>query len=226
MTKPVVIIGAGPSGLECARTLSHTNVPVVLLDDNPRAGGQYFRQLPTQFEARGDSRLLREVKRVGALMATLGRPNVRYLPETTAWMVPAPNTVAYAGPHGSGRIEASHIVLATGAHDKPVPFPGWTTPGVVSAGGALNLAKGQGLAPAGRVIVVGNGPLLLVVAATLVTAGSRVTHVVECAPKSAVSVLALPPLGRSSFVPQGRYAGGSSSALSRFAISRSRAKRL
>lgn len=182
MSKPVVIIGAGPAGLACARTLSRANVPVVVLDDNPRPGGQYFRQLPQSFEAGTDSRLLRDVGRVADLVACLEHPQVRYLPETTAWMVPTPGVVAYAGASGSGRVEASHIVLATGAHDKPVPFPGWTTPGVISAGGALNLAKGQGQAPQGRVIVVGNGPLLLVVAATLVAAGSQVTHVVECAP--------------------------------------------
>lgn len=181
MTKPVVIVGAGPSGLACAQTLSAAGVAVVVIDDNARPGGQYFRQLPLPFTSGRDSRLLRDAARGRALIEVLSRPQVRYLPETTAWMAPSSHTIAYAGPKGSGRVEASHVVLATGAHDRPQPFPGWTLPGVVSAGGALNLAKGQGQRLDGRVVVVGNGPLLLVVAATLVTAGSRVTHVIESA---------------------------------------------
>ena len=181
MSTPIVIIGAGPAGLECARRLSCADVPVVLIDDNAQPGGQYFRQLPAGFATRADSKLLRDAARGSVLTQSVAHPRVTFMAGTTAWMSPSPRVVAYAGPGGSGRIEASFVVLATGAHDRPTPFPGWTMPGVMSAGGVLNLAKGSAQTLNGRVVVAGNGPLLLVVAATLVAAGSRVTHVVESA---------------------------------------------
>lgn len=177
--KPVVIVGAGPAGLSCAQVLISQGVPVVLLDDNPQAGGQYFRQLPKGYEVASSSGLLRDVSRFGALKAVLGSPLMRYLPNTVAWAASQPLTLAYAGPEGSGRIAARAVVIATGAQDRPFPFTGWTLPGVISAGGALNMVKGHGVVPTGKVVVAGNGPLVLVAAATLVAAGAQVTHVLE-----------------------------------------------
>lgn len=182
MVKPVVIIGAGPAGLACARRLVGSRAPVVVIDDNLQAGGQYFRQLPPGYGAGPDARLLRETKRLGLLFPVLGDPLVTYLPASTAWAVHDPLTIDYAGPNGAGRVEAAAVVVATGAQDAPFPFPGWTLPGVISAGGCLNLAKGHGLTPAGRIVVAGNGPLVLVAAATLAAAGAQVTHVVEAQP--------------------------------------------
>jgi len=93
---------------------------------------------------------------------------------------------AWSAAQRTGRIRAKCVVLATGAHDRPAPFPGWTLPGVISAGGCLNLIKGQGLVPGRRVAVVGNGPLLLVVAYSLLKAGVKVVAVVEAAGTSAM----------------------------------------
>jgi NADPH-dependent 2,4-dienoyl-CoA reductase/sulfur reductase-like enzyme len=186
MNKPVVIIGAGPAGLSCADALTRQNIAVVLIDDNLRAGGQYFRQLPSCYTVEPDAKLLRETKRAPALFAVLSHPLVTYLPSTTVWSSPAPLTVAYTGPNGSGRVAARAVVIATGAQDAALAFSGWTLPGVISAGGCLNLAKGHGMIPGGRVIVAGNGPLVLVAAATLVAAGADVTHVVEAQPTSKV----------------------------------------
>jgi thioredoxin reductase len=149
-----------------------------LIDDNVQAGGQYFRQLPASYTTAG-ARLLRDKSRFDALSKVLSRPEVTYLPSTTVWGVPAPLTLAYAGDAGSGRIKGSSVVIATGAQDRPFPFSGWTLPGVITAGGCLNLAKAHGLVPSGKVIVVGNGPLVLVAAATLAAAGANLVGVVE-----------------------------------------------
>ena len=179
MSDPIVIVGAGPAGLSCAAELVSAGCDVVLIDDNPVAGGQYFRQLPACYSAGTGARLLRDKSRFDALAKVLEDPHVRYLPRTTVWGVPGPKTLAYVRNEGSGRIKAQAIVIATGAQEKSVPFPGWTLPGIVSAGGCLNLAKAHGLVPTGRVVVAGNGPLVLVAAATLVTAGAAVVRVVE-----------------------------------------------
>jgi NADPH-dependent 2,4-dienoyl-CoA reductase/sulfur reductase-like enzyme len=182
VTKPVVLIGAGPAGLACAARLSAAGRPVWVIDDNPQAGGQYFRQLPPGYAMASGARLQRETERARLLLEAVRSPSVRYLPGTIAWAAPSSLTIAYAGPGGSGRVEAAALVLATGAQDRPMPFPGWTLPGVITAGGCLNLAKGHGLVPSGRVVVAGNGPLLLVAAATLALAGCTLTHVVEARP--------------------------------------------
>lgn len=179
MSNPVVIVGAGPAGLSCASELAEAGRDVVLIDDNPAPGGQYFRQLPPTYDVARNARLLRDKARYDELTKVLANPHVRHLPSTTVWGAPRPKTVAYAGPSGSGRIEAAAIVLATGAQEKSVPVPGWTLPGVVSAGGCLNLAKAHGLVPGGRVVVAGNGPLVLVAAATMICAGANVIRVVE-----------------------------------------------
>ena len=71
------------------------------------------------------------------------------------------------------------VVLATGAHDRTLPFPGWDLPGVFTAGAAQALAKGERIAVGERVLVAGAGPFLLPVAVSLVQAGSTVLGVLE-----------------------------------------------
>jgi NADPH-dependent 2,4-dienoyl-CoA reductase/sulfur reductase-like enzyme len=182
MSDPVVIIGAGPAGLACAAELASAGRETVLIDDNPAVGGQYFRQLPPSYRTASGARLLRDKARFDRLAAKLQVPAVRHLGSTVAWGAPDSRTVAYSGIHGSGRLGASAVVLAGGAQERSFPFTGWTLPGVISAGGCLNLAKAHGLVPSGRVIIAGNGPLVLVAAATMIAAGANVTAVIEAQP--------------------------------------------
>lgn len=175
---PVVVVGAGPAGLSCTRRLVAAGLNVLLVDDNDQPGGQYLKQLPPG--VRGDAAPIpRPERRTEALFAVLSHPAVTYLPETCVWAQDAPMTLAYAGPGRSGRVTAAAIVVAAGAQDRPLPFPGWTLPGVITAGGCLNLIKGQGMVPGRRVAVVGNGPLLLVAANALTKARARVAVVAE-----------------------------------------------
>jgi NADPH-dependent 2,4-dienoyl-CoA reductase/sulfur reductase-like enzyme len=164
---------------------------VILIEDNHQAGGQYFRQLPPTYRVASDARLLRETGRYKDLSQVLAHPLVSFWPSTVAWGAPGPLTLAYAGSKASGRVQAQAIVIATGAQDKPFPFTGWTLPGVMSAGGCLNLAKAHGLVPAGRVVVAGNGPLVLVAGATLAAAGAQVSHVIEAQPSGKLAAAAL-----------------------------------
>lgn len=76
-------------------------------------------------------------------------------------------------------LEPDALVLAVGAHDRVLPFPGWDLPGVYTAGAAQALAKGERLAVGDRVVVAGTGPFLLPVATSLLEAGSRVVEVLE-----------------------------------------------
>lgn len=185
MNAPVVVIGAGPAGLACTARLVSAGLSAIVIDDNARPGGQYFRQLPGAFRAAGGTVPRRVQARAKALFGILSHPLVTYLPDTCVWAQDGPLVLAYAGPLRSGRVAASAIVVATGAQDRPLPFPGWTLPGVITAGGCLNLIKGQGMLPGRRVGVVGNGPLLLVVARALVKAGAEVAVVAEAARSAA-----------------------------------------
>lgn len=176
----VAIIGAGPAGLATAAALVRRGIACAVFDDNVQGGGQYFRQVPPGFAAPAGDPVPRDPRARDSL-TVLAHPLVAYHPLTTVWSMPEPLTIAHAGPGGGGRLTAAAIVVATGAHDRPCPFPGWTLPGVVSAGGCLNLLKGQAMLPGKRVAVVGNGPLVLVAAYSLHKAGAEVALVAEAA---------------------------------------------
>ena len=193
---PVLVIGAGPAGLAAARRLTEFGVTCTVVDDNGRAGGQYFRQLPTGFKVRPDARLARDQSRAEGYLRGLRHPLVTYRPGCTVWSMPADGEFAFAEENSGGRIAAEHAIVAAGASDAPRPFPGWTLPGVIAAGGCLNLIKGQGMVPGRRVVVAGNGPLLLVVAYSLVNAGVEVPAVIEAGRPSLNAWAAVPGLLR------------------------------
>lgn len=174
----IAIVGAGPAGLAAANEAVDHGLSVVLMDDNSQPGGQYFRQLPHQFT--GVDRVRHG--RAGRLFEVLDHPRLHYLPDCVVWNAPDPGMLAYAAGADSGRVRADAIVIATGATDRPLPFPGWTLPGVITAGGSQNMIKGQAVRPGEHVVVAGNGPLLLVAAMTLLNAGAKVRAVVEAAP--------------------------------------------
>lgn len=178
--RQVAIIGAGPAGLAAASSLVRRGIACTVFDDNIQAGGQYFRQLPPGLHPRSADPVPRD-PRARDTIDVLAHPLVTYRPRTTVWSMPDEATLAYAGPTDGGRLRAAAIVIAAGAHDRPCPFPGWTLPGVISAGGCLNLLKGQGMLPGRRVAVVGNGPLVLVAAYSLHKAGANLVLVTEAA---------------------------------------------
>ena len=93
------------------------------------------------------------------------------------WGVRDPHSVLTEG--AAGAVRGGALVLATGAYDRPVPFPGWTLPGVMTAGAAQSLAKAGATLPGRRVLLVGSGPFLLPVAAQLASSGAEVVAVAE-----------------------------------------------
>ena len=172
----VVIVGAGPAGSAAALVAAEHGLDVTLVDEHPAPGGQIYRAAvipglhPTAETHRGD--LLRE---------QLARESdrVRILSGHVAWGVFGGRRLAVTGPDGWQLIEAGQLVLAPGAYEYVPPFPGWTLPGVMTPGAAQLLVKSQGVVPAGRVLVAGTGPFLLVVALGLHEAGVEVVGVCE-----------------------------------------------
>lgn len=169
-TFDLVVVGAGPGGLAAAATAAEAGMHVCLVDDNPAAGGQIWR-----------SRLAQQAPDTGAAewLRRLNKADVTTRFGSRAVGMPAPRTLRIEREAGFADIEYSALVLATGARELFLPFPGWTLPGVYGAG-ALEAFVKSGLEIRGkRVVVAGTGPLLLAVAAHLREAGARIVSVVE-----------------------------------------------
>jgi NADPH-dependent 2,4-dienoyl-CoA reductase/sulfur reductase-like enzyme len=164
----VIVVGAGPAGLAAAATAALGGVRVALLDSAGRPGGQFWRH------REGETRDLRD-QSVFAGLTSIVEERVDYVPGATVWFAEPGFTLHTT----AGRFSAPRVVLATGAYDRVMPFPGWDLPGVVTPGGAQALLKGSGVAVGREVVVAGAGPFLLPVAVGLAAAGVRVVGVYE-----------------------------------------------
>ena len=168
---PLVVLGAGPAGVAAARAAVEARVPVVLVDLGARTGGQYHRREPEAFRAEQPGALHHDWERFQDDVARLERsPRFTHVATAGVWGV-QPLTgggVRIATDRADlPIIEADAVIVATGANERVIPFPGWDLPGVMTVGGAQALLKGQGMRPGHAVVVAGAGPLLLPVATAL-----------------------------------------------------------
>lgn len=184
----IVIVGAGPAGLAAAQAAAGAGGSVALIDDNPQAGGQIWRGGP---QHSGDAR-------AAQLWSILSQArNVRFFNSARVLLPSAPGALLVETPDAAFTLGYRKLILATGARERLLPFPGWTLPGVFGAGGMQALAKGGFPVAGKRIVVAGSGPLLLAVAATLQARGAQVLAIVEQAPlhrvaRFACSLLATP----------------------------------
>jgi NADPH-dependent 2,4-dienoyl-CoA reductase/sulfur reductase-like enzyme len=201
MSADVAVIGAGPAGIAAAALIAETGRRVAVLDESVELGGQIWRH------------------RRGGRPPAAARQWLRRLDRSGATVLRESSVVDVSDDSASGRfsltaergvspllVNATTLVLATGARERFLPFPGWTLPGVVGVGGAQALLK-AGLDVSGRrVVIAGSGPLLLPVAASLAGAGAQVLRVAEQAAPRAVRAFAA-GLWRhpSSLVQAARY---------------------
>ncbi|MEU3103345.1 NAD(P)/FAD-dependent oxidoreductase [Streptomyces griseoflavus] len=185
MRTDLVVIGAGPAGLAAALAASARGVRVVLVDAAPEPGGQFYRQPAPALRARRPQALHHRWRAWTRLRDGLAASTVRVLTEHHVWCVERESgglTVhALPGPEQERSVEvrATAVLLATGGYETVLPFPGWTLPGVVTAGGAQAMLKGGLVVPGGTAVVAGTGPLLLPVATALAAAGVPVAALVE-----------------------------------------------
>jgi D-hydroxyproline dehydrogenase subunit alpha len=180
----IAVVGAGPAGISAAVAAAQAGAQVALLDEGARLGGQYFRQAASQLSPDCPAAQLEQHHRGRDLLERLAHLNVSVSAETTVWNLTPGFRLSLHGPIGSHVLQASRVILATGATERQAAFPGWTLPGVLTAGAAQALLKGHGLIPGGRIVVAGSGPLLLTVARQLVDAGADVVGVFEATARS------------------------------------------
>jgi len=164
----VAVVGAGPGGLAAAVAAARGGASVLLLDAAPLVGGQVWRA------RRGV--LADEAARA---LDALGAAGGRVLAGTRVAFALPERGLLVDGPEGGRVVRWRRLVLATGARERLLPFPGWTRPGVFGAGGLQALVKGGWPIAGRRVVVAGTGPLLLAAAATLRREGARVVALVE-----------------------------------------------
>lgn len=176
------IIGAGPAGLAAAEILGKAGCKVALLDEQPGPGGQIYRGISKADTAR--RRVLGDDYAAGeALLGGLAHANVQHLAEATVWEVVAEGRISYSRGGVARELKASQILVATGATERPMPFPGWTLPGVMTVGAGQILLKTSGLLPPSPCILAGSGPLLLLLANQYLAAGLKIDAIVETTPK-------------------------------------------
>jgi len=183
----VVIVGAGPAGVRAAETLVAAGVMPVVIDEAPRAGGQIYRQPPADAGFARSKRTLygMEAGKADAVHSTMAclLPKIDYRPDTLVWGCGAARLDTLHG--GRQRtVPYSHLLIATGATDRVLPFSGWTLPGVYTLGAAQIALKSQGCAIGRRVVFAGTGPLLYLVAYQYAKAGAQVEAVLDTNPFS------------------------------------------
>ena len=202
----VAIVGAGPAGLRAAERLVQAGLRPVLIDEAPRVGGQIYRQPPPALQRPAAALYGFEAGKARALFdrfATL-QPQVDHRPDTLVWQIENRTLhLLQAGQPDTLAFDA--LILATGATDRVLPFPGWTLPGVFTLGAAQVALKAQAALIGPRVVFAGTGPLLVLVAWQYTQAGGAVQAVLDTAPAGARR-RALPKLlSRPSVAAKGAY---------------------
>ena len=182
------VVGAGPAGLAAAYRAAKSGLRVIVVDDNPAAGGQIWRgeqAKPASPEAQAWFEKIRSV-------------DIQFINGARVFQQPAPRTLLAETARGVCELSYSNLILATGARERFLPFPGWTLPNVMGAGGLQALVK-TGLPIEGkRVVVAGSGPLLLAVAAYLRGHGADVLLIAEQASSMRLARFGLGLFGKSS----------------------------
>jgi NADPH-dependent 2,4-dienoyl-CoA reductase/sulfur reductase-like enzyme len=187
----LVVVGGGPAGMTAAATAASGGLSVVLVDSGHALGGQYWRHPPAGAKVSGTERFHHDLTAYRSLVETLTAQAESGVVDLRlghhAWTVRRDEDgvelhVVDRRRPGADRsvvLRGRRLLVATGAYDRQLPFPGWDLPGVHTAGGRQALLKGAGVAAGRRVLVAGTGPFLLPVAVGLAEAGARVVGVHE-----------------------------------------------
>ncbi len=166
----IIVIGAGPAGLAAAEAASRNGTDVALIDSAPRKGGQYWRH---QIAVKGY-----RSNRADNLFAKIeNASSITHISEATVWSIEKDGNlfrVNYLQGGQESSLTAEKLILATGAYDRSLPFPGWDKPGSMTPGAAQSLLKGHGVLAGKKVVVAGTGPFLLPVATGLAESGAEI----------------------------------------------------
>ncbi|SIT41386.1 BFD/(2Fe-2S)-binding domain-containing protein [Paraburkholderia piptadeniae] len=181
MKRPnVVVVGAGPAGVRAAQALVDAGLRPTVIDEGRRDGGQIYRRQPEGFSRSYETLYGSEAARAASLHRDFDalRTQIDYLPDTLVWNI-GPKAVHIVSGTRYRKLAFDSLIICTGATDRLMPVPGWHFAGTYSLGGAQVALKSQGCAIGARVVMMGTGPLLYLVAAQYVKAGATVSAVLD-----------------------------------------------
>ncbi|YBV93896.1 FAD-dependent oxidoreductase (plasmid) [Phyllobacteriaceae bacterium JZ32] len=178
----VAVIGAGPAGLAAAALTAKAGLATLLLDENQGPGGQVWRAITTTPVQ--DKPLLGKDYWAGqALVDEVRGGGAEILQGATVWSLDRNLEIGVSVNGRACFVKAKRVIIATGALERPFPIPGWTLPGVMTAGAAQTVLKSSGLLPVGRTVVAGQGPLLWLLSAQILRMGGKIDLVLDTTDK-------------------------------------------
>jgi thioredoxin reductase/bacterioferritin-associated ferredoxin len=178
----VAIVGAGPAGMAAASLCARHGLDTVILDEQRSPGGQIYRAV-TETPLVDRAILGDDYWAGGKITRELAGSGAQYVPGATVWSLTPELELGVSLGGGSQLIRARRVILATGALERPFPIPGWTLPGVMTAGAAQGLLKASGLVAQGRTVLAGTGPLLWLLAWQYLNAGAKIDAILDTTPR-------------------------------------------
>ena len=204
----VAIVGGGPAGLAAAERTLVAGLSTCVIDEQQRPGGQILRQPPAGFSVPGwlagkpyrhGKALLSRVSGDARLQWLGGRSVLGIAPDPAAeqgFVLTLSGAVI-----GGEQVRARRVLIAAGCYDMPVALPGWTLPGVMSAGAVQTLIKAQQVLPGERIVLFGTHPLMIVLAQQIVAAGGKVAAVCFAQPFADMARIAIGHMPRAMWTP-------------------------
>ncbi len=178
----VVVIGGGPAGIAAASTAAALGINVALIDERVTLGGQIFKRVGPGFDLANKKSLGKDYFRGSELIDELQNPKIQVFTSTTVLTLDDGKVITSHPDLGVRAFTFRFLVIAPGAYDRPVAFPGWTLPGVMTAGAVQTMVKTQRISPGKHIFFAGSGPLALAFSAQLISLGAPVFKVIESAP--------------------------------------------
>ena len=176
-----VIIGAGPAGISAALAAAQNGVMVTLVDESPLPGGQYLKGSSSQARKISTGTERTATRMLADLNRLIKKGDIALFSETGVWGIEGHNLYLY-GRKGYQDLSAKKIIVASGAREFVLPFPGWTLPGILTLGAAQILAKQHRILPGQRVLLSGSGPLIFRVAHELIEQGANIIAILQAKP--------------------------------------------
>ena len=169
----LIVIGAGPAGISAATTASSHGLRVTLIDEGPIAGGKIYRATPKEWKRKKVNSTNKDLAEGEDLRERLSKSTVTHLANHVVWSIAPGFEVRALSGSNEIHLTTKLLIVCAGVTERIIPFPGWTTPGVIGLAASTNLLKSQQILPGLSPVIVGSGPLLYAVASAIISAGAK-----------------------------------------------------